>query len=471
MNNRNKKQKLKQLNQLKKEKSKELNKNFYIYMSINDIDYFVGTLCVHSKLPKYEYSTFEYDKEWLNNKYAFPLGYDLPLQPCIFNSLETCNLKKDKSMFFSISFLTVVDKVDFYYEYLLIYAMKNGLIQKGEHVDLNYLYEWFKQATVTSPKFATNYATDTSLSLLNNFPLLNDYTRTGSIRYKTDKNGDFISVFDKNLLPKIDEIDDIIDIIEKVENNTENLSELKRLHVCVSSLDGRQPKSSVTDDDGNLYIAKLSAVKDKDTFFNKELLALILAKKYGIRVEEYSIHKTKDNKQFFLIKRFDREQSKRIPVMRMNVIIPLHKWDREKILVQGIKNLCKENYITNVQEFYKRLLFRVAIGDKPACIPNTCFLFDIETGWNISPDYDVTIGYSTITGGHSMPRKIVRKRLALKQVLKKAKYFKINKAHLRYLLKHLQIALKNWKTDALNVGFNEEELQNIRIFKEAFIGL
>ena len=34
MNNRNKKQKLKQLNQIKKEKSKELNKNFYIYMSI-----------------------------------------------------------------------------------------------------------------------------------------------------------------------------------------------------------------------------------------------------------------------------------------------------------------------------------------------------------------------------------------------------------------------------------------------------
>ena len=156
--------------------------------------------------------------------------------------------------------------------------------------------------------------------------------------------------------------------------------------------------------------------------------------------------------------------------MRMNVSIPLYKWNNEKTLVQGIKNLCKSNYITNLQEFYKRLLFRVAIGDKIMFIPNTSFLFDVETGWNISPDYDITVGYSTISV-RSMPRKIVRKRLALKQVLKKAKYFKINKARLRYLLKHLQIALKNWKTDALNVGFSEEELQNIRIYKEAFIGL
>lgn len=470
MNNRNKKQKLKQLNQIKKEKSKELNKNFYIYMSINDVDYFVGTLCVHSKLPKYEYSTFEYSKEWLNNKYAFSLGYDLPLQQGIFNSLETCNLKNDKSMFFSISFLTVVDKVDFYYEYLLIYATKNGLIQKGEQVDLNYLYEWFKHATVISPKFATNYATETCLSLLNNFPLLNDYTRAGSIRYKTDKNGEFISAFDKNFLPEIDEIDEIIDIIKKVEINEESLAELERLHVCVSALDGRQPKISVIDKDGNLYIAKLSAVKDKDIFFNKELLALILAKKYGINVEEYSVHKTKDEKPFLLIKRFDREQSKRIPVMRMNVIIPLYKWNKDKVLVKGIKDLCKKNYVENLREFYKRLLFRVAIGDKIMFIPNTSFLFDVEKGWKLSPDYDITVGYSTISV-RSMPRNIVRKRLALREVLKKAKYFKINKARSRYLLKHLQIALKNWKKDALNVGFKEEELSNVRIYKEAFIGL
>lgn len=432
-----------------------------VYSTFENIDHKVGTLTIHSNLPDEEYSTFEYSDEWLNYPQAYSLGIDLPLKKEVF----TCKNKDKLFRLFFVSYLTYV--IDFYYEFFLIYARKNNLLSDKEGFDDAELYQWLKTSGVRDAKFG-RYDYNV-FSCATNLLYQNDYSRTGSIRFKPENEDKFIQNFDNIKIPSIKNIDKIIEILNKIKLNEESADELQLFHASVSGLNGRKPKTHVIDNYGNLCFAKLSCITD-DMFseYGVELFALNMAKKFGIKTQEYSIEETVDGKKFLLIKRFDRKGSNRIPFLKLNAFVNSDSIEDLPSVLEGIKLISGKNFRKNVQEYFKRSLFRIVITNTNAQIPNTGFIFDKKEGWTISPEYDLTCGYelrrtpwdmSRIEGFYTRDT-----RREIKELIASRKRYRVSKYTAKLELARLKKVLSGYKREALNVGFVQEDLYRIKIF-------
>ena len=434
----------------------------YIYNNIDNTDYFIGVLGLYPDV-RNPYYTFKYSDEWLNNKYAYALHNILPLRKKIYNYPLNRN--------FNVIRYGYVNEIDYYYEFLLLYAIKNNLMDKSL-INIENLYNWFKISTPYKAKFLDFYSN--VIPIYNNILIQNDFTRCGSIRFKDDKDGPFCKIMNPDLIPNINEIEKIIDIINKIKNNEETPEELEQFAACASSLSGYQPKFNIFDTEGNLFIAKLSSIFDNN--FNeikRELLALLLAKKFNINVQEYSIKKTKNGSKYLLLKRFDREDNKRIPFMYLSNSIKNIDYNDNNIISDIIKSICKNNIRNNLKEFFKRKLFRIIISNTREHLTNTAFLFDIETGWNLSPEFDATCGiYDFDTPIEKIKELYTTRRLQfrtdmLQHTINNYEMYELTRNEVLEIIDNLKFALTDWQQEALNAGFNENELYRIKIYDEA----
>lgn len=440
-------------------------KNIYVYLSLSNKDHFVGTLGIINDAEDKQHSTFEYSDEWLNSDIAFPISVEMPLSKQVFTSKEQMF-----PIFYMQAFLY---PVDFYFEYLLVYLKKHNLLSKAEEFDSQELYKWLQNADCYTSKFGQKNDYLKFLTTQNSMLYLNDFTRIGAFRFKSDKNGDFLQNMENKKLLTVDEIDKLFEIMQKINNNSETAEELELFHACSSSLKGRKPKANLLDKDENLCIAKISSLTDEDkNFLLTEIFALNVAKKFGINVQEYSVEKTKDGKEYLLLKRFDRQGKKRLHFANLDSVEGYIDYEDDKLIAKTITKFCKKNATKNLREFFRRKLFRSAITNTKAFLPNTGFLFDKETGWNLSPEYDTTVGflhYDTFDYIKTHEKnEILLTATDYNQLMENAHHYRVSHKQAKKMVKELKKILVNYKEDALKIGFAEEDLCKIRIYLKAF---
>lgn len=444
------------------------NKKIYVYSQFKEQDTFVGTLVIYENFKNKTHSTFEYSDEWLNYTHNYPLGIDLPLKQGRFY----CNTEDTIFRLFSLSYS--IDPVDFYYEIFLIYADKSNLLSNKEGYDKQVLYDWFKTATCHCAKFG-RYE-DHKFSIITNLLYENDYSRSGSIRFKLDKNGEYIQNLSNIKIPTIENIDRVIEIFNSIKTNSETTAELEQFHAFVSGLNGRKPKTHILNKNNDLCIAKLSAITD-DLFseYGVELLALKIAKKLGIQTQEFSIETTNKGEKFLLIKRFDRNKQERIPFHKLSAFITKNDVEDTKSITKAIKLISKNNSTKNLREFFKRSLFRIAITNTNAQIPNTGFLYNSQKGWLISPEYDTTCGFELRRTPYDMDRVkdfyIKDTRKEIQTLINNRHYYKVTTLQAKKELLQLKKVLLKWKPLALEIGFEKENLYRIKIFKACLNGI
>lgn len=440
-------------------------KSLYVYLNIEKKDYFVGTLdiCKDDRI----FSMFEYSDEWLNNKYAYQISKELPLRKGVFKSGKFIT-------FHTFICQSMIYPIDFYFEYLLLYLSKNNLLDITEKIDINELYEWFLTSNNCCCKF---FASDEyPVSLDKCIMYQNDKVRNGSFRFKYDKNGDFTENLSEINLPKLDDLEKVIKLIDRVSHNQECSDDLKILHAYCSGLNGRKSKCNVIDNEGNLCIAKLPSDSKDDEFSAKlDSLGLILAKNFGLNLQEYFVNKTSDDKDYIFIKRFDRKGDERIPFIAMQSFVIDRNFRNDKLISSTIIKLCKKDTTKNLHDFFKRKLFRIAIVNTKAFLPNVGFLFNAKSNsWNLAPDYDITVGYRKIwsLGKHGVreDRKddfnYVLEEANL--LVKNCHYYRLNHKQVKKIVKDLKFALKDWYEIALKVGIPQNKMYRVRIFLEAF---
>ena len=90
---------------------------------------------------------------------------------------------------------------------------------------------------------------------------LEDLTRMGGIRYKSEDCDDYINAGEKYLVPPIESLRTLCDACHEIELAEERneLPEQRWLNQLIapgSSLGGARPKATVVDTDGKLYVAK-----------------------------------------------------------------------------------------------------------------------------------------------------------------------------------------------------------------------
>ena len=116
--------------------------------------------------------------------------------------------------------------------------------------------------------------------------------------------------------------------------------------------------------------------------------------------------------------------------------------------------------------YYQRYLFRIAISDYSEYTVNSEFVYDINSGFNVSPDLDLSVApQNTKNFGITKLQFKRRAKRILKEALDNSIYFNVSKPHAKKMLKNIAIKLKNWKFEAKSYGFSDEEINKMLIFE------
>ncbi|MBQ0067313.1 MAG: HipA domain-containing protein, partial [Phascolarctobacterium sp.] len=133
-----------------------------------------------------------------------------------------------------------------------------------------------------------------------------DGARIGSLRFKLDKNGEFLAN-DKNLsVPPWVALRKLENASMAFEQGDSDKEWLEILIAPGSSLGGARPKATVQDEKGNLWIAKFPSKHDEYDVGAWEMVVHDLAVMVGLDVPKARLEKFSDKGSTFLVQRFDR---------------------------------------------------------------------------------------------------------------------------------------------------------------------
>ena len=324
----------------------------YVYISLEKQDIFVGTLWSHFRHGD-ETASFEYDKDWLANPNAFSLEPSLELFPGQYHT---------KHKLFGAIGDSAPDRW-------------GRTLMRNNEIDM-------AKAEKRSPR---------TLNEIDYLLLVNDQTRQGALRFKSDISGTFLSSSPTETVPPLVKLPELLSAAEKTSENKATPAEIKLLLQPGSSLGGARPKASVIDTDGTLCIAKFPKKDDNNNVVLWEGVALDLAKRAGIKTPEWKII-TVANKKVIILKRFDRQGEKRIPFLSAMSMLGAEDGDDNKYSCLDIADaLIEHGASTNedLEELWRRIVFSIAISNTDDHLRNHGFLYTGQQGWRLSPVYDV----------------------------------------------------------------------------------
>ena len=231
---------------------------------------------------------------------------------------------------------------------------------------------------------------------------IEDYTRMGGIRYKSEDNDDYINAGAKYLVPPIESLHTLCEACREIELAEERneLPERRWLDQLIdpgSSLGGARPKANIIDADGKLYVAKFPSRKDLENTELIEHFSHRLAATAGISVAKTRTIRISRDRDLLLSERFDRtSDGRRIHFASAMSLLGLDDGagsstgngylDIVDFILQGCVDVGR-----NLRELYRRVAFNVLFGNTDDHFRNHGFLLTPK-GWTLSPAYDINPG-------------------------------------------------------------------------------
>ena len=203
---------------------------------------------------------------------------------------------------------------------------------------------------------------------------------------------------------KISDINIDFDLIQKECDELLDSKEVKDIDTLYSlggSSGGARPKSLIRYNNED-YIVKFSSRFDPKNIAELEYKYMSLAKKSGIDIPEIKLVKSKSGNKYFLIKRFDRDNGKKIHMISAAALLECDF--RSPCL--DYNDLIKLTSILtrneqDVLQMYRRMVFNVAIDNQDDHAKNFSFIYDDKNQiYRLSPAYDITPG-KTYFGEHT----------------------------------------------------------------------
>ena len=228
---------------------------------------------------------------------------------------------------------------------------------------------------------------------------IEDLTRMGGIRYRTENNGAFINSNSRYSVPPLESLRALCDACQEIESAEERneLPQQRWLDQLVdpgSSLGGARPKANVVDTDGRLYVAKFPSKKDLEDTELIEHFSHILARKAGIDVANTRVIPISKDRHLLLSERFDRTpEGKRRHFASAMSLLGLDDGSGAGTgngyldIVDFIVRNCTDVQ-QNLHELYRRVAFNVLFGNTDDHFRNHGFILTPK-GWTLSPAYDI----------------------------------------------------------------------------------
>jgi len=210
--------------------------------------------------------------------------------------------------------------------------------------------------------------------------------------------------------------------------NSDNLDELFKLG---GSSGGARPKI-LTKINGEYWIIKFPSSQDPKNIGEQEYKYSLAAKDCGIKMSETKLFPSKICSGYFGIKRFDRENGKKVHMVSVSGLLETsHRLPNldYNILMKLTLELTK-NY-QDIEQLYRLMCFNVFAHNRDDHSKNFSFLFDeSKREWHLSPAYDLTYS-SSFNGEHATTINGEGKNPSLEDILAVAKNIGIKEKQAR----------------------------------------
>lgn len=301
---------------------------------------------------------------------------------------------------------------------------------------------------------------------------IDDFSRMGGFRFKTEPNGEFINCDSPLRIPPLTDLRSLVAASIEIERSeaSNQLPEKKWIQQLVhpgSSLGGARPKAGVRDTDGLLYVAKFPSRNDDYDVSLWEHLSHLLAKKAGVIAAETSIIPTSDKYHALLSKRFDRTtDGRRIHFASAMTLLGLTDGSNAQtgngyldIVDFILQNCCQVEY--NLRQLYRRVAFSIAIGNTDDHFRNHGFLLT-PRGWTLSPAYDMN---PTTNEYQSLLITSSTNKSDLSLLLEASEEYLIGKGEAYKIINEVTDAVKGWSRLAATLGIAKREMA---LFEKTF---
>lgn len=354
-------------------------------------DVLVGTL---AKTPE-NLVAFEYDSDWLNNGFSIsPLS--LPLVKKVF-----------------------IPKYD---PFNGLYGVFNDSLPDG----------WGR--LLVDRFLLKNKVNPAQIDNLNRLAIVQE-SGMGALTYKP------VHKFEEN--NKDFDLDNLSKECSKILESSYS-EELDKLFKLGGSSGGARPKI-LTKINGEDWIIKFPSSYDPKDIGEKEYKYSLAAKECGIIMPETKLFPSKICSGYFGVKRFDRENNKKIHMVSASGLLETsHRLPNldYNILMKLTYELTK-NY-KDIEQLYRLMCFNVFAHNRDDHSKNFSFIYDgIEKEWHLSPAYDLTYSDS-FNGEHATTINGEGKSPTLDDILYVAKNIGLKEA----LAKDIALSIKE-KTKAL----------------------
>lgn len=350
----------------------------YKYLKVFYNDKLVGTL---AKTPDRSVA-FEYDADWLNNGFSIS-PFSLPLQKKVF--------------------------IPKYEPFEGLFGVFNDSLPDG----------WGR--LLVDRLLLKNKINPSEIDNLNRLAVVQE-SGMGALAYKPEHK--FETPEEESDYDKLAQ--ECSKILES--QNSDNLDELFKLG---GSSGGARPKI-LTKINGEDWIIKFPSSQDPKNIGEQEYKYSLCAKDCGIKMRETRLFDSKICSGYFGIKRFDRENGKKVHMASVSGLLETsHRLPNldYNILMKLTLELTK-NY-QDIEQLYRLMCFNVFAHNRDDHSKNFSFLYDEnKKEWHLSPAYDLTYS-SSFNGEHATTINGEGKNPNLEDLLAVAKNISIKEKQAR----------------------------------------
>lgn len=291
-----------------------------------------------------------------------------------------------------------------------------------------------------------------------------DAARMGALRFSLGEGSSFESSDESLATPPWVSLRKLESASIAFENDESGLEEqwLKQLLAPGSSLGGARPKATVQDVDGSLWIAKFPSKHDDTNSGAWEMTVHELARMCGLNVPEARLETFSPNGATFIVKRFDRDGTRRIHFSSAMTLLGQSDGNTGNSYLDMV-DFIKMNGSSpkaDLIELWKRVVFNMAVTNSDDHPRNHGFILT-NTGWKLSPLYDVNpVPYGdALSLNVSMDDNSIDIDLAIET----AEFYDIPSEDAEIMAQEILSTVKNnWERIAKENGLSRESITRMR---------
>ena len=297
---------------------------------------------------------------------------------------------------------------------------------------------------------------------------VHDEQRIGGLRFKTSIEGPFLDSNKGLSAPPFTSLRDLEYASLQIERDDSIFDPQysKWLFMLLkpgSSLGGARPKSGVSDQKKDLWIAKFPSASDEKDSGAWEFVLNKLAAQCGIIVPEAQIVKLSGNHHTYLVKRFDRTtEGKRIHFASAMTLLGYNDGSGSS---DGISYLelaafvVQHGDVEDLEQLWRRIVFNVLVSNTDDHLRNHGFLLTSQ-GWKLSPAYDMNP--NEYGRGLSLNITENSNELDLSLTIDIARYFRLKPEVANKILKDMIRAVSNWRSVAKEAKIPAGEIERVK---------